>query len=478
MDSMHGSRWTWPCPARLLAGLAGPAFLSLLANAADPPRPELLPPAAASAAPATPAAAAPLLDLATCRALALQQQPAVAAARASLAAAAARAHSLDNLRVPTFLARDLPTRRQQAAIGVSIAAAGVRLAENNTLYGVNYCYLTYQYALEQQGVTDEAAQSLREAVLEPVQAALEAKGKVTISDVSRIKALLEIARAHQAEARQGAARALSGLREALGVGPDYPLAVTRTGLSLPAVSVERQQALDLALARRPELVMAVHGAQVTGLEVSAQDARLLRPIVPTFASGSDIHSLPLPAGSYDDGYKPAAVGPEMPVTLTGRRCDRVGMARIYAGRSEAVVEKTRGLIVLEAEQAYLKWQEAREKAERYRRAVPEAEASRDYLAGRFRPDRPDNPVSVDQLLLATILYPQAQARSNEARYQALVALAQLERVTGGGFCAALEAVPAERPADKKADGTSNASTDQQRKTDKGQRPADRPGGGS
>src|SRR5437870_11620164 len=65
--------------------------------------------------------------LAECIQVALQQQPAMNAARASLAAAETGRRALDNLRVPLgfLLAPDLPTRRCQASLGVTIAAAAL-----------------------------------------------------------------------------------------------------------------------------------------------------------------------------------------------------------------------------------------------------------------------------------------------------------------------------------------------------------------
>ena len=61
-------------------------------------------------------------------------------ANASLSAAVLRQQALDNLRVPTLLARDLPTRRQQAALGVVIAQASLQQAEFNTLYDLSHFY--------------------------------------------------------------------------------------------------------------------------------------------------------------------------------------------------------------------------------------------------------------------------------------------------------------------------------------------------
>src|SRR5437763_1688118 len=93
---------------KLLGGLVAPALLSVAggAAAAEPA------PAAEAARPAAVAvlgtpAPGQVLDLAACRRIALEKQPAVAAARAYLAAAAARAQAAENVHVPALLARDL-----------------------------------------------------------------------------------------------------------------------------------------------------------------------------------------------------------------------------------------------------------------------------------------------------------------------------------------------------------------------------------
>src|SRR5262249_48381908 len=130
IDPMRGYLWNWQrLRSRLVAGLAAPGLLALAADLrADAP--VLLPPVEGHAVPALPAAGAiKALDLSACKALALEKQPAVHAARSSLAAALTRQRVLDNLRVPRCLQPDLPTRRLQARLGVAAAEAVVRQAE-------------------------------------------------------------------------------------------------------------------------------------------------------------------------------------------------------------------------------------------------------------------------------------------------------------------------------------------------------------
>src|SRR5262249_21989807 len=155
----------------------------------------------------------------------------------------------------------------------------------------------------------------------------------------------------------------------------------------------------------------------------------------------DIHAQPLPAGSYTENYRPGAVGPEMPPTFNGSRADRVEQARIYSDRADAVADKTRNLLALEAEQAYLKDVEAAAKVAKYDLAVKDAEAAAKVVRKRFSPVDEKMAVSLEQVLSASVLQSQIRAWANEARYQQLLALAQLERVTACGFVAGFDTAP-------------------------------------
>src|SRR5262249_4235269 len=133
------------------------------------------------------------------------------------------------------------------------------------------------------------------------------------------------------------------------------------------------------------IVLAGLGVETTSLEVEAQ-RRLFGPTARTFANGSDIHALPLPQGARSPDYRPGAVGLEMPVTLNGPRSRRVEQAEAYAGRAGAVAEKTRNLIALEAEDAYLRYAEKRVLAEQLGKAAPNARAYADALGKKFDPE--------------------------------------------------------------------------------------------
>src|SRR2546428_5799064 len=70
-----------------------------------------------------------------CIALGMERQPALAAARATLGSSYAGQSGIN--RLPLFaklLSRDIPVRRQQASLGVTIAEAGLEQAEWETRY--------------------------------------------------------------------------------------------------------------------------------------------------------------------------------------------------------------------------------------------------------------------------------------------------------------------------------------------------------
>jgi outer membrane protein TolC len=383
------------------------------------------------------------LTLAACRQLALQQQPSIVGARASLAAASARSAALDNLRTPTCLAPDLPIRRKQAALGIVSAEAGVVRAEADTIYGVTFSYLSAVYAADQVRVADNAISNI-EDFLKGVQVGLQTGAMRTLRahDADKINTYLMLARSRREEAVEGLERARAALREAMGLPTDCPLLLADQELPNLNPVVDRQAIIAAALARRGEMVQAATAAEVTGYEVSAQHSRRL-PNQRTFASGSDIHAHTVPPPLFDDQYRPGGLSLEMPTTMTGSRCDRVEQAQAYHARAEAVVVKTRNLIVLEANQAYYRWKEAREKRLRLVPALASARKLFHALQKNFA-DKVAG-FTVDEWLSSGLLNTEMRVELNRAHYQSLIALASLERITAGAFCPFVPAAAAPAP---------------------------------
>ncbi|MGL4555585.1 MAG: TolC family protein [Gemmataceae bacterium] len=451
----------------LLGGLVLPGVLTVCARADEAPVLVLPPPpAAVTVAPPAPVT----LTFEAARTTAADRQTGVSVAVASLHAAITRRDAINSLRVPTFLARDLPIRKHQSDLGVSAADAALQLARLNASYGATYSYLSYLYALEQEKVAAEAIvnlNKLREKVLAPDEAEQRvASGLVRqekgdkdaekkdpekkagkLKDPNRlspekwveylsIETYQGIARTRREEAAAGAERALSALREAMGLPPDAALNLARCRLPDLCLTLDKRILLDLAASRRPELTQAALGLDVANLETAAQtQQRFLAFRANTFASGSDLHSTPLPAGSFDNEYKPGAAGPEYPAMINGGKKAREAQAEAWASRAGTLVERTRGLIALETEQAFLRWVDATKRLAGYREAFQTAHKRvREYR----RIAEANEGLDVPSILSSGAIASQMRADLNKARYEALLALAQIERVTAGGFCARLD----------------------------------------
>jgi outer membrane protein TolC len=374
------------------------------------------------------------LTLEDCLRMAAQSQPALAAYRASLAAADVQYRGLQKLHVPRFLARDLPIRRQQSCLGVRLASAGLSQAEWDNIYAVTRTYYGVVYAREQLKVAENVAASLkfyRDRVKELVD-----KGESrewTTSTVDKITLYMRLAETRQAEAIRGRQRANAALREAIGVPPDVPVRVAIEPMPVPKLQLSREQIVAEALARRGEVIEANTANEVVCLEVKAQGTTC-RPTFRTFAAVVDIHAVPVPQGNNNGEYRPGATSLEMPTTMAGPRWARVDRTRDFSARAAAVVDKTRNLVALEAEDAYFKWEEADRKLP----ATREATQAGARLSKHTREDfNAGQRVRIEDILTNEVLAGQAQAAYNEAVYQQVIALANLQRATAGGFNAGL-----------------------------------------
>src|SRR5262249_44126310 len=150
------------------------------------------------------------------------------------------------------------------------------------------------------------------------------------------------------QAAQGVKRALAALHEAAGIDAEAHLDVRAAGLPEIDVTPRREEVVAWALSGRPELARAALFAEVGCLEVHAQGTSLAKRME-TFAAAADIHAVQVPQEMHNGEYRPGAVPPEMPTLLAGSRAERVNRARAFHERALTVVDATRNLITLEAE---------------------------------------------------------------------------------------------------------------------------------
>jgi outer membrane protein TolC len=371
------------------------------------------------------------LALEDCIRIGLEQQPALSAQRSSLAAAEAQRQALDNMRCAALISKELPIRKQQACLGVTIADAGVQIIEWDTVYAVSRTYYTALYARRQEAVAKALLGKLERARETATNLVKKGDPDVTVkqTDVDKLTVNIDLLQLRLIEASTGVDRALAALREAMGVRYDAPLPLVLEDFPAAGAVIDRDTIVQLALSRRGEMVQASAAATLTELEVCAQNTGCILPFKHTFAAASDIHSRQIPQGQTNGSYRPAATGIEMPTALVGHKSDRVARAREFSSRAGAVVEKTHNLVALEAEDAFYKWKAADSQV----KTLGASTAKSTKLADLISRDFDNGKVSGEDYLRARTLEDQTQSQYNEAVYHYTLALAALERVTAGGL---------------------------------------------
>ena len=378
-------------------------------------------------------------SLGECISIGLANRPSIKAAQHSLNASAISYRALTKLGpVADLIQPDLPIRRKQSMRGITLAAADVEKVRLETIYDVTRMYYTYVYARQQEHTVTDVIETMEvyyKVAKQIVDDGLGVKGpggkRIDNFTLYGLLNIIGEIRLLKLKAEIGRMAALEALKEAMGIDPCYEFVPRDTELPIMGGTVTKEQVVELALCRRPELVMASVGVDVFRLEVEAQAKNTRSKKVETLAAGSDLHAKLIPMAERDGEYRPGAVAPEMPTILVGKAEDRVAKAKEFAYRQDAVYEAAANLIKLEAANAYLSWlaasrrlDEAKTTYDRSRRQVEEAKA-----AAITRQDP-------ELLVTNEALAGRAQAAYVEAVFEHLKALATLERVTAGGLPAA------------------------------------------
>ena len=176
----------------------------------------------------------------------------------------------------------------------------------------------------------------------------------------------------------------------------------------------------------------------------------------------------MPDAVRNNEYRPGAVPPDMPTLLVGTMPERVERARSLSKRAKAVYETARNLVAMEAEDAFLRWQESADEA----RQAKEAAEAGDKLAADLKKDFAARlKVRVEDVISAEVLAAQARSQYNEYVYRKILALADLERVTAGGFQGGLVelAAPAlkrEQERQKEGKGAEKKDEDKEKEGEK------------
>src|SRR5262245_56503027 len=368
-------------------------------------------------------------------AIAHDRHPQLAALRASMNAALLKQPALGEVKRTASIASpiiipDYEYRMQQSDLGLQAAMAEYGQAQHEVTYAVVRCYYTVVYAREQSKLAKDLVEKL-EVNLEQVRRIVGSKNGgvpgINKNTESNMIMMVNRARIQLNLAETGTDRARAALREAMGLDPLARVDVADERLPEIPAKLDRDVVIVHATTRRGEITLARIGADVTRLEACAQWARKFDIMANTFAAGADIHARQVPQAMRDTEYKPGAVAPEMPTRLLGKRGTRSATAGVYADRAEEAARQAVSLIGLEAEVGHSRWEQAVRNVESAR---PAAKAGRELIA-RLR-EAAGGAQTKEDLLINEVSATQSIASFNEALYDQIMALANLERVTAGG----------------------------------------------
>jgi Outer membrane efflux protein len=303
--------------------------------------------------------------------------PRIHAAEASLRGSEAGLRGVQNLPLFAKLSPDMKYRKQQSTLGIEVADAGLRQEIRDTSYGVARGYFLVVYSKQQQDLSKQVLDILGKNIK-----ALELKMalKKTPEDeikLQKLKLGLVEAKHKNSLAVTGYERAKALLTEEVGgrkkVGLIEPIekdfaSYELLGLLTPAFIEEM---IEKTVAIREEVIKSSKASQILALEVNAQKSARFNPKFRTFASGSDLHYIPIGVQGRGENFTPEAITIEMPSSLVGKKNDRVARAQAFADRGAAVEESTKNLIRLEVRNAFQLLLETRTSFNELKKVEPE-----------------------------------------------------------------------------------------------------------
>jgi outer membrane protein TolC len=380
----------------------------------------------------------PELSLGECIAIALERQPSLKAVKASIATSEEGYRALMNFgTMGTFFSPDLQIRKQQAQRGFAAAAGDYQKAHNEVIQDVTRLYYTAVFAKQQGELAAETVEFLTQ-MADLIEKILKGKippdqmGNLSMGKLLVVKMGVITAKELQHKARVGRKQALAALRQVMSVDEKcFPFRIKDVELPIMAqqIPITKELVVEQAVARRPELALAAAAVDVFRLEVYAQGKIPFKRMVPTFASGADIHSREIPqAVRTTKDYRPGAIIPEMPTQLVGSKYDRVARAMSFSQKAEAIYESAHSLIVLEAENGYYEFELANEKLKLAKEQFDLAVELKNLTL-----EKQESIKEKDLIVQAIITTTKVQADYVEAVFEHLQTLAALERITAGGI---------------------------------------------
>lgn len=366
-----------------------------------------------------------------------QNHPRIHAAEASLRGSEAGLRGVQNLPLFAKLSPDMKFRRQQSELGIEVADAGLRQEIRDTSYGVARSYFLVVYSKQQRDLSNQVLDILGKNIK-----ALELKRalKKTPEDEIKMQKLqlgLVEAKHKNSLATTGFERAKALLIEEAGgrkkIGLIEPMETEFPSYDLLGLLTPEfiEEMIEKTVVIREEVIKSSKASQILALEVNAQRSARFNPKFRTFASGSDLHYIPIGVQGRGENFTPEVITIEMPSSLVGKKTDRVARAQAFADRGAAVEESTKNLIRLEVRNAFQLLLETRTSFNELKKVEPELKKIISELH-----DAPLKFLNADN----AELFERAGkmlGNYNHAKFITMDNLADLERITSGTFSVGL-----------------------------------------
>lgn len=298
-----------------------------------------------------------VLTLDECLDMAMEHQPRIKAALASMRAARAAHAGIHSLRGLARLAPDLTFRKMQADHGLTVAHAVLQQETEDTRYAVRRAYFTVIYA----GVQAERLKRLAE-ILENANTKTPPNTWLneTFAISSQLRMGLAKARSNLAIAEVGRLKARyllleeMGGKRAIGFLPEP----ADKALPKPIINITLDELESLMGEHRGERILAREGFAIAHLEAQAQRKSLPFTFISnSFAAFSSNNATPVPTPERGGEYRPGAINLEMPSNFGGPKRYRVERAEALADRAALTDATTTNLTNLEARISFLNLRE-------------------------------------------------------------------------------------------------------------------------
>ena len=319
-----------------------------------------------------------------------------------------------------------------AAHLVGATSALLQRAYAEATFDVTRAFWGYQTARGARDTVVQVRARIADAKRRAQKLLAEESDQVSKSDVMKLDYLSEEIEARTAESEKNAALALTGIRLLIGRAPDEPVDIVQLDLPPPPPTPDENEVLGRALVRRPEARAAAE--QVGGRKalVDLERAKLY-PDLALVAGGTFNYT-----SSADDPDTPFAYNPfnqrsafaalSMQVTFDiPQKMSRLRQAEAQLREAVAQQRGAEHLVRLEVRQALGDLEEARQRVLRYtnesaigKQLAVQAGLAFDSGLGEAR-----------ELMEDMLLWARADGERFKALFDAQIAWANLQRVTGG-----------------------------------------------